>query len=129
LGPTSAGPSTAAAACRGARPKRKPTGSGLALLERFASYRCAAVALRHQLADSPNHKTARSLPTLRGVEPLWGVVAEPTDQPLGVVGANEAGDGLVELIDGAVQLSPQGGSLAEAAAAFGRSSLVLLVSH
>jgi hypothetical protein len=57
------------------------------------------------------------------------VVAEPTDQPLGVVGVNEAGDGLVELVDGAVQLSPQGGSLGEAAAAFGRSSLVLLVSH
>jgi hypothetical protein len=57
------------------------------------------------------------------------VVAEPTDQPLGVVGVNEAGDGLVELIDGAVQLSPQGGSLGEAAAAFGRLSLVLLVSH
>jgi hypothetical protein len=31
---------------------------------------CAAPALRCQVADSPNHKTARALPTLGGVEPL-----------------------------------------------------------
>ena len=29
------------------------------------------------------------------------------DQPLGVVGVHEAGDGLAELVDGVVQLDPQ----------------------
>ena len=38
---------------------------------------------------------------------LWGAVAEPANQPLGVVGVYEAGDGLAKLIDGVVQLRPQ----------------------
>jgi Arc/MetJ family transcription regulator len=38
---------------------QSPPGRGLALMERFASYRCAAVALRRQVADLPNHKNAK----------------------------------------------------------------------
>jgi hypothetical protein len=34
-------------------------------------------------------------------------VAEPIEQPLGVVGINEPGDGLAQLIDGVAQLRPQ----------------------
>jgi hypothetical protein len=34
-------------------------------------------------------------------------VAEPADQPLGVVGLHEAGHGLAQLVDGVVQLSPE----------------------
>ena len=34
-------------------------------------------------------------------------MAEPCDQPLGVIGINEPGDGLAELVDGVVQLRPQ----------------------
>ena len=38
---------------------------------------------------------------------LWGAVAEPADQPLGVVGVDEDGHRLAELVDGVVQLGPQ----------------------
>jgi hypothetical protein len=34
-------------------------------------------------------------------------MAEPADQPLGVVGLHEADYGLAELVDGVVQLDPQ----------------------
>jgi hypothetical protein len=37
---------------------------------------------------------------------LWGAVAEPADQPLGV-GVSEADHALAELVDGVVQLRPQ----------------------
>src|SRR5215213_11629933 len=38
---------------------------------------------------------------------LWGAVAVSADQPLAVVGVDEAGHGLAELADGVVQLRPQ----------------------
>jgi hypothetical protein len=34
-------------------------------------------------------------------------MAEPANQPLGVVGVNEAGDGLAQLVQSVVQLGPQ----------------------
>jgi hypothetical protein len=68
LGPTSTGPSAAAAPCRERDPKRRPwCVRGLVPLGHLATYRCAAAARRRQVADAPDHRTARSLTTFGGV--------------------------------------------------------------
>ena len=65
LGPTSAGPSAAAAACWGARYQAKPTAPGGSYSwDASPPTGCAAPALRRQVADSPDRK-------LRGRSHAW----------------------------------------------------------
>jgi hypothetical protein len=53
---------------RGRQPTHQEGAVGRARLPQLRQL-SAVAALRHQMADSPNHKTARPLPTLGGVEP------------------------------------------------------------
>ena len=73
LGPTSVGPSAAAAACWGATPSEGPwCVRGLVLFGALGHLPAgAAPALRCQVADAPDPTTARPFPALGGVEPLW----------------------------------------------------------
>ena len=52
---------------------------------------------------------------------LWSAVAVALDEPLGVVGPDEAGHGLAELVDGVVQLDPQALVLQRAGSSVRRS--------
>jgi hypothetical protein len=70
LGPTLAGPPAAAAPCWSATPGKAPARPELVLLVAPPPTGCAAAALRCQVADSADRKTARPLPTLGGVEPV-----------------------------------------------------------
>jgi hypothetical protein len=56
-------------------------------------------------------------------------VAEPSNQPLAVVGLDEAGHGLAEVVDGVVQLGPQALLLEGADPAFGAAACLRLAQE
>jgi hypothetical protein len=84
LDPTSAGPMAAAAPCWERNPKRRPlVRLGLVLLVALGHLPFTTLLRRsHQVADSPDRKSARPLTTLGGVEPK-----NLSDGPLGRHGA------------------------------------------